>query len=83
MASVARSRFFRRCLALFSLGSALLVGCYGILLFAEAFDGHGSPVGNFLLFGLGLFLLVLSIIVLIVGFRIWRSARTTRAGAFR
>jgi hypothetical protein len=79
MASVARSRFLRRCLALFAVGSALIVGWYGVLLLVEAFDGHGSPVGDFLLFGLGLFLLILSLIALIVGLNIWRLSHPTRA----
>jgi len=75
MASVFRSRFFRGCLALFFTGAAFIVGWYGMLLVFEAFDGHGSLMGNTLLFGLGLFLLVLSPIVFILGLINWRSAR--------
>jgi hypothetical protein len=74
MASVFRSRIFRTCLALFFFGAAFIVGCIGLLLIFEAFDVHGSPVGNALLFGLGLFLLALSPIVLIVGLFNWRLA---------
>jgi hypothetical protein len=74
MASVFRSRFFRGCAALFFLGAALLVGCYGVLCLFEAFDRHGSPGGNALLFGLGLLLLCFSAIFLIVGLSNWRLA---------
>jgi hypothetical protein len=78
MASVFRSRFFRRCLALFFFGDAFFIGCYGVLLLFEAFAGHGSPVGNTLLFGLGLFLLVLSPIVFVLGVITWRVAHPSR-----
>jgi hypothetical protein len=74
MASFFRSRFFRWCSALFFLCAAFIVGCYGALLLFNAFDGHGSVVGNIALFGLGLLLLVLSPIVLIVGVINWRKA---------
>jgi len=74
MASVSRSRFFRGCLALFFSGAAFIVGGYGVLLLFEAFDGHGSLAGTTLLFGLGLFLLILSPIVFIVGLINWRLA---------
>lgn len=74
MTSVFRSRFLRTCLALFLSIAAFIVGCYGVLLLFEAFDGHGSPVGDTLLFGFGLFLLALSPIVFILGLITWRLA---------
>jgi hypothetical protein len=70
-----RSRFFRSCSAIFSLGSAIVVAGYAVLLLAEVFDGHGSPTGNFLLFGLGMFFVALSAVVLIVGLRILSPSR--------
>jgi hypothetical protein len=81
MASVSRSRFFRGCLALFFMGTALIVGCYGVLVLVESFDGRGSSVGNSLLFGLALFFLGLSSIVLIVGLSNWRLAQSSREDA--
>jgi hypothetical protein len=72
MVSVARSRFFRRCLALICLGAALIFGCYGVLLLVDAFDPHGSPGGNVLLFALGLVLLVPSLVVFIAALNYWR-----------
>jgi hypothetical protein len=77
MASVSFSRFFRTCLALFFVSAALFVGGYGVSLLVEAFDGHGSPGGNFLLIGLGLFLLGLSLIVLVIGVSMWTLAHPT------
>ena len=74
MASVFRSRYFRGFLAFFFLGAAFLIGCYGVVLMVDAFDANGSVVGNTALFGLGLFLLVFSPIVLIVGLMNWRKA---------
>jgi hypothetical protein len=81
MASVSRVRFFRTCLAFFFVGAALFVGGYGVLLFVEAFDGHGSPGGNVLLIGLGLFLLCLSPIGFIAGIINWRLAHSSPEGA--
>jgi hypothetical protein len=71
----ARTRFFRSCFAVFSLGSAIVVAGYGVLLLAEVFDGHGSPTGNFLLFGLGMVFVALSAVVLVVGLRILAPSR--------
>jgi hypothetical protein len=71
-----RSQFFRVCLALLTVAAAFLIGCYGVLLLAEIFDGRGSPGGNFLLFGLAIFLLCVSVIVLLVGLRLMASGRS-------
>ena len=81
MASISSSRFFRECLAFFFASAALIVGCYGVMLLVSAFDGNGSPVGNVLLFGLGLFLLIFSPIVLIFGLINWRKAHPSADGA--
>lgn len=81
MASISRSRFFRECLAFFFVSAALFVGGYGVLLLVSAFDGKGSPVGNAFLFGLGLFLLIFSPIVLILGLINWRKAHPSADGA--
>ena len=78
MASVFRSGFFRTGLAFCLVAAALIVGCYGVLLLVEAFDAHGSAGGNLLLFGLGLFLLGSSLIVLLIGMRMWRLAHPNR-----
>ena len=67
MVSVVRSRFFRGLIAFMLAGAALIVGCYGVLLLVESFNGHGSPEGNFVLFGLALTLLVLSTCAFIFG----------------
>jgi hypothetical protein len=80
MASVFRSRFFRGCLALFFLGAAFIVGCYGVLVLFAAFDGHGSPVGSYLLFGVGLFLVAFSPFVFYVGLVNWRLAHPSSEG---
>jgi hypothetical protein len=74
MAPVSHSRFFRGCLALFLLGAAFIVGCYGVLLLFVVFDGHGSPVGSTFLFALGLLLLALSPFIFYVGLLNWRLA---------
>jgi hypothetical protein len=81
MVSISRSRFFRECLAFFFVSAALIVGCYGVLLLFSAFDGHGNPVGNAFIFGLGLFLLVFSPVVLILGLINWRKAHPRADGA--
>ena len=75
MSLLVRSQFFRVCLALFSIVPAFLVGCYGALLLLEVFDGHGSPGGNFLLFGLAIFFLCVSVIGLLVALRFMASGR--------
>jgi hypothetical protein len=77
MAPFIRSRFFRGSLAFFFIGTALFVACYGVSLLVEAFDEHGSPGGNVLMIGLGLFLLVLSPIVFIAGLINWRLAHSS------
>ena len=74
----ARTRFFRSCFAVFSLGSAIVVAGYGVLLLAEIFDGHGSPTGNFLLFGLGMVFVAFSVVVLLVGLRFLAPGRGDR-----
>jgi|HubBroStandDraft_6_1064221.scaffolds.fasta_scaffold289002_1 hypothetical protein len=75
MSLLVRTQFFRVCLALLTVVSAFLIGCYGVLLLAEVFDGRGSPGGNFLLFGLAIFFLCVSVIVLLVGLRRMASGR--------
>jgi hypothetical protein len=74
MASVFRSRFFRGLIVCIFAGTAILVGYYGVSLLVEAFNGHGSPGGNALLFVLGLILLVLSPVAFIVGIVYWTSS---------
>jgi hypothetical protein len=78
MAFAFRSPFFRGCLAFLFFGAAFSVGCYGVLVLFEAFDGHGSVLGTTLLLGLALFLLVLSPIVFIAGLTIWRKTHDSR-----
>ena len=60
MESVFRSRFFRGLIVFMFAGTALLDGCYGAAPLVETFNEHGSSVGNVVLFGLDLMLLVLS-----------------------
>jgi hypothetical protein len=67
MAFVLRSRYFRRLIVFMFAGAAGFVGCYGVWLLVEAFNRHGSPGGNALLFVLGLILLFLSLAAFIVG----------------
>jgi hypothetical protein len=76
MLLLVRSQFFRVCLAVLTVVSAFLIGCYGVLLLAEVFDGRGSPGGNFLLFGLAILFLSVSFIVLSVGLRLMASGRS-------
>ena len=53
------SRILSRML-IFILGSvAVSLGCYGVLLLVDAFDKHGSIVGDAGLFSFGLILLTL------------------------
>ena len=75
MASVFHSRYFRCCLALFYLGTAIFIGCYSLLVLSAAFNKNGSPVGSTILVGIGLSLLVLSLLLFIFGFNRWRLAR--------
>jgi hypothetical protein len=81
MARVFRSRFIRGCLALFFLGTAFIVGGYGVLLLFAVLDEHGSPTGTTILFGLGLFLLALSPIIFYVGLINWRLAHPSSEDA--
>jgi hypothetical protein len=60
---VVRSRILLRLFIFLLGGAALVVGCYGVLLLVEAFDKHGSTVGDIVLFTFGLTLLVLSAVV--------------------
>lgn len=75
MVSAFRSRFFRGCVALFFLGAAILDGWYSVLVWLVAFDGHGSPTGSSLLFGLGFLLVALSILAFISGLKRLKMAR--------
>jgi predicted PurR-regulated permease PerM len=74
MSSIFRSRFIRRVVVFMFAGGALLVGYYGLSLLVEAFDRHGSPGGNAILFALGLILLVLSPLAVIAGVVYWTSS---------
>jgi predicted PurR-regulated permease PerM len=74
MASVSRFQFFREFAVFMFVGAVLLVGCYGLSLIVESFDGHGSPGGNAVLFAIGLILLVLSPVAFIVGVVGWTSS---------
>jgi hypothetical protein len=74
MASVDRPRFFRGCLALSLFTVAFIVGEYGVLLLLVAVDGRGSSGGSAVLFGLGLFFLILSQFIFNVGLINWRFA---------
>jgi predicted PurR-regulated permease PerM len=74
MASVSRFQFFWEFVVFMFAGAVLLVGCYGLSLIVESFDGHGSPGGNAVLFAIGLILLVLSPVAFIVGVVGWTSS---------
>ena len=78
MASASRSRIFRGLIVFLFAGAALLVGYYGVLLLVQAFNGHGSPGGNALLFVLGLILLALSPAAFIVGIVYWTLSRPSQ-----
>jgi len=74
VAFVSRSRFFRGFLV-FVFHRRALSGCLAVSLLVEAATGHGSFVGNIVMMGLGLMLLVLSAIVLIFGIMYWRLSQ--------
>jgi hypothetical protein len=71
MVSASRSRIFRGLIVCIFAGAALFVGYYGVLLLVQAFNGHGSPGGNALLFVLGLILLTLSPAAFTAGVVYW------------
>lgn len=74
MTSVFRSRIFRGLIICIFAGAALFVGYYGVLLLVQAFNEHGSPGGNALLFVLGLILLTLSPASFTAGVVYWTSS---------
>ena len=80
MASVFRARFFRGLIVCIFAGAALFVGYYGVLLLVQAFNGHGSPGGNALLFVLGLILLTLSPAAFTAGVGYWTSSSPNSEG---
>jgi hypothetical protein len=80
MASVFRSRFFRGLIVCIFAGAALLLGYSGVSLLVEAFNEHGSPEGNALLFVLGLILLALSPGAIIVAVVYWTSSSSNSGG---
>ena len=59
MAFLVHSRILPRMLIFLLGGLAVAVGCYGVLLLVDAFDKHGSIVGDAVLFSFGLILLTL------------------------
>ena len=61
-----RSRILPRMLISLLGGIAVAIGCYGVLLLVNAFDKHGSIVGDTVLFSFGLTLLALSAFVFTV-----------------
>jgi hypothetical protein len=71
MASVFRSRFFRRFLAFVLMSAGLFVGWLEVALLVEVVTGQGSSEGNTLMVGLGLVLFILSAFLLIVGIINW------------
>jgi cytochrome c oxidase assembly factor CtaG len=77
MAEVSRSGFFRGLIVFICAGAAFIVGYYGVSLLVEAFNRHGSPGGDALLFTLGVILLVLSPVAFIAGIVYWTSARSS------
>jgi hypothetical protein len=80
MASVFRSGFFRGLIVCIFAGAAILVGYYGVSLLVEAFNAHGSPGGNALLFALALILLALSPVAFIVAVVYWTSTSPNSGG---
>jgi len=75
MSSIFHSRFIRGFIVFMFTGVALLVGIYGLSLLVEAFDRHGSPGGNTVLFALSLILLVLASFTFIAGVVYWNRSR--------